>query len=348
MWRHDGDMHALVHVSAQCKLFVLKSNSREFGMGRERLKIYPGVTHVHLGQAIRNFVERQRISDLAQGMQELLHITTKMAPRLSIMIKYSGMIIEVLKHAKNGVVGHCALKRGLEDMCMLVPGVKQPKTIVLELSAGIRYLLAWFREYGKGWYGYQKKAGDVYDKLSKVESPAQRKIMETVMAYLDLSELKERKKGDAKFEPFSDAKLLPLQDAKFEPLQDVKLEPLQNAKFEPLQDAKFEPLQDAKLGLQDVKFEEEAKSEKDATKFEEQDAKFGLQDAKFEEQDAKFVPLQDAKFEELGLQDAKFVPLQDAKFENELTEVKKFDPLNENVQPMPITDEVRPKFSRKK
>ena len=140
------------------------------------MKIYPDVTASQLAQAIRHFLSQHKIHDLAQGLQDLLSLETSWAPRLSIMIKYADMVVEVVKHAKNGVLSHCTLKRALEDVCVLVPGVRQPKTIVLELSAGIRILMAWFREFGKGWFGIEKKKGSVFEKLSKVASPAQKRF----------------------------------------------------------------------------------------------------------------------------------------------------------------------------
>ena len=70
------------------------------------------------------------------------------------MLKYASLAKSLLVFVKNGVMSHVACKTALDNLLLIQPSlasrVRQAGTLTIEISHGIRTLLAWYRAYKKG------------------------------------------------------------------------------------------------------------------------------------------------------------------------------------------------------
>ena len=179
MWGYKGRGQ---HASSHSLLSWLGIHTHTLPRMPDRVKIFPGVTSAQLCQVLRTNLQMHKIDDIGKGWGDLCHLHPKLAPRVGLMAKYADMALGFVRVAKNGVVGHASLKVALEDLYKLSGQggtIKQQIATILELSQGIRTLLGWFREVGKG---------KATEKILKGASPAQRQAIQVVVDHLVMCE----------------------------------------------------------------------------------------------------------------------------------------------------------------
>ena len=152
-----------------------------------RLTVYPGVTAGHLCGALRSWLLKQKVGNIAICCADLIGLHFKLAPKRNTMVRYSGLCAEVIAYAKNGVISGPTLMAAVIDLQRLEPKLggerKLSQSFLLKLSLGMRTVLSWYREYYKG--------GKVKLILVKGASDGQRRILEDVSSMLEIPKEKQ-------------------------------------------------------------------------------------------------------------------------------------------------------------
>ena len=98
------------------------------------------------------------------------------------MIKFAQLADKMIEIAPNAVLNHVVTKQGIREVTLLQPtlltGIKKPGDFLDQLSASIRTLLSWFRDY--------KRHDDIRSTILKQSQPGEEVILDGIVNKLVL------------------------------------------------------------------------------------------------------------------------------------------------------------------
>ena len=148
---------------------------------KKRVKCWRGVEPGQVRQIVREWLSKHKWSNAEMAFVDMMDLDFKMAARLAPMIKFADLIEKLISVVKNGKVAHVCCKKALFELISLEPKLlrtSRKKNFVLGVSSGIRAIMTWYREYGKG--------GSTKEKLTKAATPTQRALLEQVIGNMIL------------------------------------------------------------------------------------------------------------------------------------------------------------------
>ena len=249
------DIHACIYKDDKCNRTsawaCLHDHSHCGAMKSSRLPVWKGVTATQVCEVLKTWLVEQRCSSLTNAFQDLAGLHFNLAPRLKVMMRFSGLAKSLIRYARNGVLsGNCFIDamwelRRLEPRFENFGSAKKRDIFILEVSKGIRTLLSWWREFYKG--------GASRETLWRQASDLERKVLEDVSSGLVIPE--EKKKG----------KKMEAGEKKAEQRLEANEKKLENS----LMEASEKNLdENAEMEANEKKFDENSKMEAENSKME--------------------------------------------------------------------------------